>query len=1104
MKKFLLALLLSSLFNSTSFATHLIGGEMRYEYIGPGVAANSKQYRIKLLLLRGPGGATFISQYIVGVFNNNNGQKVIGTADNGNWAAVEEFITPIAVPINASPCIQFPPVLNYTYKSYSFVIELPDNTRGYTVAFQTYSRQNSQNIANDQGANYLCVIPGLTDLPLPLTDNAPQFKLPVSIICANSNFTLDFSATDVNGDSLSYSFCDALNGGAATLADFRDPVAPPYNSVIYTAPFTSTTPLGNLATINVNTGIISGIAPNAGKYVVCVCITVFRNGARIASHRKDLIVEVSGCIPTEAVAMPGFITCDGFNIQFSHTSTGANTVFWDFGDPSTLADTSTLDNPVYIYPTAGDYIVKFIINKGGSCSDSTTRNVGVYPGFFPGFDVIAPFCTGMPIQFNDTSRTNYGVINSWSWNFGNGATLSDTSHLQNPLYSFPAPGTYNTQFIVSNSKGCSDTLFRDVTVLSSPVLSSISPDSTYCGLDSLQLSATGTGNFSWTPAVNMLNANTATPIVFPTVPTTYTATLESQGCRTTDTVRLTPLFDLTNNINALPATICAEDTLTLTGSSNKTNALRWSWSPAATVAAPNNQSTLAWPATTTTYTLQTIWGNNCVVSKTINIPVTPLAIPNAGPDTAFCNGQSSVQLLASGGNTYSWSPAAGLSATNIANPTASPTNTTNYVVSVAVNGCSKTKTDTIVVSVRSKPVISITNDTLICVTDTLQLNNTSGAGTVIWSPNYMISNINMASPLVSPDIPTTYRIRYTDVFGCYNDDSVFVDVKAQVTIDAGKDTAICITEGYTLNATGDALTYTWIPSQFLSNANIKNPFANPPATTTYTVIGNIGKCQAQSDVTIKVAPFPKAFAGRDTAICIGVNVQLNANGGSSYSWSPTTYLSNPLIANPMVLQPSNNISYIVTVTDTLGCPKPIKDTILVNVIPGLNVNAGPADTSIVEDELLFLQATGALTYTWTPATWLNNPNIANPVANPKDSLIRYIVTGRDVNGCRGSDSIRVRVYRVDPDMYVPTAFTPNGDGNNDVTRPILLGMKSLTYFRVYNRFGQLMFSTNEIDKGWDGIYKGKPQDSATFVWMAEGLTFKGQLKKKKGYVVLIR
>lgn len=89
-------------------------------------------------------------------------------------------------------------------------------------------------------------------------------------------------------------------------------------------------------------------------------------------------------------------------------------------------------------------------------------------------------------------------------------------------------------------------------------------------------------------------------------------------------------------------------------------------------------------------------------------------------------------------------------------------------------------------------------------------------------------------------------------------------------------------------------------------------------------------------------------------------------------------------------------------------------------------------------------------------------------------------------------------------MYVPTAFTPNGDGNNDILRPILIGMKELRYFKVYNRFGNLLYSTTDIGKGWDGTYGGKGQDPATYVWYAEGVTYKGEVRFKKGYAILIR
>jgi gliding motility-associated-like protein len=181
----------------------------------------------------------------------------------------------------------------------------------------------------------------------------------------------------------------------------------------------------------------------------------------------------------------------------------------------------------------------------------------------------------------------------------------------------------------------------------------------------------------------------------------------------------------------------------------------------------------------------------------------------------------------------------------------------------------------------------------------------------------------------------------------------------------------------------------------------------------------------------------------------------------------------------------------------------VKDSVFIKVIQQLQVDAGPSDTSVVKGEPLNLLATGAVNYLWTPSTWLNNPAIANPISTPTGNIL-YKVTGTDATGCLGTDTIRVTVYDLEADMYVPTAFTPNGDGSNDVIRPILLGMKKLNYFKIFNRFGELVFETNQIGKGWNGIFKGKAQDMASFVWMAEGITFKNQVRTKKGNLILIR
>jgi len=442
-----------------------------------------------------------------------------------------------------------------------------------------------------------------------------------------------------------------------------------------------------------------------------------------------------------------------------------------------------------------------------------------------------------------------------------------------------------------------------ITIGDNPVVTLISVDTAYCGLDSLQLSASGSGNFNWTPNINIIGANTATPLVYPTTATRYTVTLtNSFGCSKSDSVLVTPKFDLNNAITASATNICEEDTLQLNGSSNKTNNLSWQWSPPGSLATPTAQNTVAYPTTTTNYTLTTRWGANCIATATRNIVVKPLAIPNAGPDDALCNGQASVLLNASGGDTYQWTPTAGLSNPNIANPVAAPSTTTTYTVAVGVTGCAKTRVDSMVLTVRTLPAISTTNDTLICYIDTLQLN-TTGTGNFSWTPNYMISNTNISDPLVSPDVPTTYHVRLTDNFGCYRDDSVFVDVRTTVTLNAGADTTVCQGDAFVINTVSDGLAYQWTPATYLNFNNVKNPVATPLSSITYNVVASIGKCSNQDNITINVVPYPVANAGPDKSICLGFSTQLNASGGSSYAWSPANFLSDRFAQNPSVINP---------------------------------------------------------------------------------------------------------------------------------------------------------------------------------------------------------
>jgi gliding motility-associated-like protein len=224
---------------------------------------------------------------------------------------------------------------------------------------------------------------------------------------------------------------------------------------------------------------------------------------------------------------------------------------------------------------------------------------------------------------------------------------------------------------------------------------------------------------------------------------------------------------------------------------------------------------------------------------------------------------------------------------------------------------------------------------------------------------------------------------------------------------------------------------------------------------------------------------------------------------SVFTWAPTSSLSNPSILNP-VATPTRTTGYVLTVTDNLGCPKPVKDTVIVKVLPKVNAFAGN-DTAVVVGQPLHFHATGGINYLWSPPIALSNVNIDDPIALYDGSIdsIRYQVMVSDEQNCIDSAFVTVKIFKTNPQIFVPTAFTPNGDGRNDLIRPIGVGIKNIEYFRIYNRWGQMVFSTSINGKGWDGRIGGRIQSTNTFVWIVRGIDYLDKPFFKKGSVTLI-
>lgn len=337
--------------------------------------------------------------------------------------------------------------------------------------------------------------------------------------------------------------------------------------------------------------------------------------------------------------------------------------------------------------------------------------------------------------------------------------------------------------------------------------------------------------------------------------------------------------------------------------------------------------------------------------------------------------------------------------------------------------------------------------------------------------------------------------------GCIDSTVQNMPIIQSPLINAGPDLNYCLGDNTTINASSNSSRIEWQPPAFLSNAFIIKPNASPPVTTTYQLLASNELCTSRDTLIIYVTPKPFPNAGADTTLCFGDGAILKGSGGQSYSWSPGTGLSNPSIRNPLA-RPQVTTTYILSVKDTLGCSRIFKDSVLISVVPKLKINAG-RDTFVVLPNAVLLTAKGAPFYQWTPSVYLDDASKSSPLATINSTQIFY-VRGYTAEGCQGFDTMKVRVLEHEPDILVPTAFSPNKNGLNDVLKPVGYGVEFLEIFAVYNRLGQQLFVTSILGKGWDGTINGKPQPEGAYVWHLRARDFRNKIIDKKGTTILLR
>lgn len=482
---------------------------------------------------------------------------------------------------------------------------------------------------------------------------------------------------------------------------------------------------------------------------------------------------------------------------------------------------------------------------------------------------------------------------------------------------------------------------------------------------------------------------------------------------------------------------------------------------------------------------------SCILQDTdyVDVFISPLVNASINPVLGVCKGDS-VQLEAGGGATYTWTPNYNISDTNVFNPTVWPDSSITYTV-IVEDTCGF-DTVSVLVNVFQKD-IDIDPDPIVCRGDSVQIE-AYGGKFYLWSPDSTLTLNNVANPYAFPYNNSTYQVEITDLNNCVWDTfiTVFVDtVFAKAVVSSNQ--TICIGDTVSISVSGGE-SYYWSPESYVMNPYDSIAYVFPD-TTMYFIAAASNDCNTDLDsVLITVLDFDVNIVP-DTAICPGEEVDLWAEGGISYWWQPSQYFIDPSLPNQIV-QLLNPEYFYVTITDAQGCDKTMYvyiDTLPLPVIElPLNINAHWGD------EVVLNATTNGVEYWWSPTENLSCSQCLNPTVTISEAST-YQLTVKGENGCLNHSYVTILF---DGSLYVPNVFTPNGDGVNDVF--YAYGEDIIEFhMQIFNRWGELLFESEDLDKGWDGFYLNQLVKTETYIWKIKFKDIQGTPGELYGTVSVI-
>jgi gliding motility-associated-like protein len=800
-------------------------------------------------------------------------------------------------------------------------------------------------------------------------------------------------------------------------------------------------------------------------------------------------------ISTPTISVNSGAICKGQTTLTLTATSNASTFVWS----PAIGLSVTTGSAVVANPTSTQTYT--IVGTAGTCTVSTTATVTVNtpPTLTTTSSTI---CFGQ-----QTGTVTVSGANTYVWQGGSIGGNTSTNPTDNPAST--------TIYTVSGTdvNTCTATATSTITVNSLPIVTATS--TSVCPGSAGTITAGGASTYTWST-----NTNGVTLTQAPANTTNYTLT--GTDVNTCTNTAIGTIYVYTNfSISVNSESICAagQQTATLTASGAST----YVWSPTTGINTSTGNVVITTPiAVSNVYTVTgTSAVGSCTATATSTLTVNALPLPTATSNTP-CASQQALNLNSTpnGLTSYTWAGPNSYTSSiqNPTIPTASVTAATAGVYTVVVvdgNQCINSTTVNVVVN--ALPVVTATTSP-VCVNQTIQLAATGGVS-YSWSGQSGAYTSSLQNPTISNATATmsgVYVVTVTDANGCVNANVAQVVVNALPTVTVNSSTICVGQQTATLTASG-ASTYSWSPANMLSSSSSATVFGYPSSTTNYTVTGiNATGCVSTATTSIFVNTLPVIITNTITPDCISLCTAFSATStpaASSYNWS----FGSSAIPNSNQPSPTQCFSLAgtyqvkVTVTDIHGCNG--IGTTLVNAlaIPIADFDYGQQPISVLAPEVQFTnQSTPGLPhYYWNFGDIYGNDtsSLINPSHIYTDAgTYSVTLTVATITGCSAT-VVKPIVINEDYALYVPNAFSPNGDGVNEIFKPVGEGFTNYKLY-IFDRWGLMIFYTDDINKGWDGKILGKGSEETVqqdvYVWKIQLKDYSKKDRNLHGTVTLLK